>query len=377
MAAPSAPSSPLVPSSSISAHSSTQQADAQRRQLAAPAASMCAAYTPPLLSPLRTEPAAAGGCGLDGGGGGGGHGGLCAPPPACACLAAGSLIALRSEPKQRFLASFPGGGEVFAIGNLGREGRLGRIPLGELVFEVEAAPPAAARARNGTAAASTWVGLRHLKSRRRLVMEPAAAREGAWMVRLLDASRATSRGIGGGVGGGDPREVFCVDPSHGLYSLSSEGYVNLRGEVLLRGHDAPNRPAARVASSRVRAFSVGRQTIREDAECGRRARALSDSARLVYGQRALLRRYWRCKRRNAGGAGGGVGGSRWRRRRGLGSGIGADTSAAGSADADADAGEGKLRVLTFATRSTPMFCDSLLVSMLAEVPLTLLGYGEA
>ena len=38
---------------------------------------------------------------------------------------------------------------------------------------------------------------------------------------------------------------------------------------------------------------------------------------------------------------------------------------------------GALRVLTYATKATPMLCDCLLVALRARVPLTLIGFGEA
>ena len=34
-------------------------------------------------------------------------------------------------------------------------------------------------------------------------------------------------------------QMFCIDPSHGVYSAAARGYLNLRGEVLVRGHGVP------------------------------------------------------------------------------------------------------------------------------------------
>ena len=56
-------------------------------------------------------------------------------------------------------------------------------------------------------------------------------------------------------------ERFCVDPSHGLFSNMSRGYVNVRSQAgvgrLLRGHgDTPTHAARRIPSSRVHLLRV-------------------------------------------------------------------------------------------------------------------------
>ena len=244
------------------------------------------------------------------------------PAPAeCASHVKPGRVVLRSEVHpRRYLAAFPGGGEVFAIGVPGR------MPLRTLSLELAPADD------SPSAKDSPWLVLKHAPSNNTLlyVVPPRVdghGSEGAWMVRLVPRSQATNRG-----------ELFCVDPNHGLYSHSANGFVNLRGEVLLRGHDLPNRPAGRIPTSKLTVLRVPDTSLAAD-----------DS-------------YWRC-------AFSGMGSP-------------ADTPATGSNGAAvvdssaASAAAPSLRVLTYATKATPMLCDCLLIALQNKIPLTLIGFGE-
>ena len=238
------------------------------------------------------------------------------PAPAeCAAHIPAGRVVLRSEVHpRRYLVAFPAGGEVFALGVPGR------MPLRGMTLELA---PADA---SPEAAKSPWVTLRHEPSNgTMLYMVSPRAAEGAWMVKLMPIRELTSRRNG---------ELFCVNPDHGLYSYAAQGYVNLRGEVLLRGHDRPNTPAGRVPTSRISLLRVTPQAI------------VADDA------------YWRCAL----------------------SGLETQAQSAPAlrqqSVASGGANDGELRVLTYATKATPMLCDCLLVAMRAKVPLTLLGFGE-
>ena len=72
------------------------------------------------------------------------------------------------------------------------------------------------------------------------------------MLQLVRPAAAESRG-----------ELFCVDPSHGLYSHAARGYVNLRGEVLLRGHDRADAQLLREALVAAREQVEQRERVRQ------------------------------------------------------------------------------------------------------------------
>ena len=251
-------------------------------------------------------------------------------PGQCTARAPPGRVLLRSElePHRRFLVAFPAGGEVFALGVLGR------MPLADMELELEPAVPWS------DAPTSPWVMLRHVQTGLFLeIVQPRAA-EAAWMVRLTPRARIAQRG-----------ELFCIDPSHGLYSHAARGYVNVRNQVLLRGHDRPNTPAGRVASSRLSVLRV------QDAA------AATDAA------------YWRCVHEGLplpGPAGSNGGGS----NSGSSNGGSANSVAAGNGKRSPAGGAGALHVLTYATKATPMLCDALLVALVQRVPLTLIGYGD-
>lgn len=223
---------------------------------------------------------------------------------------------IRSEVRpRRLFAAFPGGGEVFAIGVLGR------MPLRRLVLEVAVANVTEAYVTHATASRSAaWMRLVQRSTGRVLHVVPPGAAASAWMVMLGPPSDVSMSG-----------DLFCVDARHGLYSWVTRGYVNLRGEVLLRGHgDDQTQAAGRINSSRVSVLRVP-------------ATALgADDA------------YWRC-----------MSGAR-----------GAAASSSATSRAAAPSSATSLRVLTYATQPTAMLCDSLLVALHARVPLTLLGFGE-
>ena len=154
-------------------------------------------------------------------------------------------VMIRSEVgPRRLFAAFPGGGEVFAIGVLGR------MPLRRLALEVAVANVTEADVRHVTHATASrsaaWIRLVQRPSGRVLHMVPPGAAASAWMLMLGPPSDVSM--------GGD---LFCVDARHGLYSWVTRGYVNLRGEVLLRGHgDNQAQAAGRINSSRVSVLRV-------------------------------------------------------------------------------------------------------------------------
>lgn len=235
------------------------------------------------------------------------------PAPAeCAIRIETGLVVIRSEAQKqkRFLAAFPAGGEVFAIGELSR------MPLTIFALELAPAEP------SPEAGVSPWLTFRHPPTGRFLEVVPPTAGEGAWMVRLIPR-RAISR----------RSALFCVDPTHGVYSNSARGWINLRGDVLLRGHDRPNTPAGKVASSRMTVLRVPTAALAVDAA------------------------FWQCASK----------GMR----------VPDDSVAATGAAVPSLTPGGGLRVLTYATKATPMLCDSLLVALVHGVPLTLIGFGEA
>ena len=136
-------------------------------------------------------------------------------PSECAAYIPGGRVVARSEVHpRRFLVAFPAGGEVFALGVPGR------MPLRSLSLELSPADD------TPDSKGSPWMLLRHAPSATMLYMVSPKAAEGAWMLTLVPRSKATGRG-----------ELFCSNPNHGLYSHAAQGYVNLRGEVLVRGHD--------------------------------------------------------------------------------------------------------------------------------------------
>ena len=123
----------------------------------AAAASECRSSTQPALRPLLAdEPARCGGA-----------------RHRCACAKPG-LVVVRAEATGRYLTAFWGGGEVFAIGDLGR------MPLKRMVFAME--PEG-----GGGGGGSAWMGLRHVSSGGRLLMLPkGAAQAGHGGGRPLD-----------------------------------------------------------------------------------------------------------------------------------------------------------------------------------------------
>jgi hypothetical protein len=143
--------------------------------------------------------------------------------------------------------------------------------------------------------------------------------------------------------------------------FAARGYINVRNQVLLRGHDRPNTPAGRVASSRLSVLRVPD------------AAAAMDAA------------YWRCVHEDmplpklegssSGSGGGGSGGGGGGGGGGSGGGGGGGGSSSGSRSGTAGAAD-KLHVLTYATKATPMLCDALLVALVHHIPLTLIGYGD-
>ena len=264
-------------------------------------------------------------------------------PSVCAARIAPGRVVLQSqlEPHQRFLAAFPAGGEVFAIGTPSR------MDLTTMMLEVFPA------AEWSDAPTSPWVMLRHAPTGNYLEVVPPGAAEGAWMVRLSPRIQIP-RGRG---------ELFCIDPSHGVYSHAARGYVNVRNGVLLRGHDRPNTPAGRVASSRIAVLRVPESAIAIDAE------------------------YWRCVHAHMPGTQGGRQGGRGAIPQGrsphspVSVSVSAATVRAESVGDNAGSGtrraaDGPLHVLTYATKATPMLCDALLVALVRRVPLTLIGFGD-
>ena len=243
----------------------------------------------------------------------------CAAPCACGVTYQRAVV-LRSEVKERRLfAAFPGGGEVFAIG------LPGRMPLQRLALEVLPA--------NHSAASAGWLRLRHGPSGRLLYMVPPRAAAGAWMVRLGAPSEVREQG-----------DLFCVDPHHGLFSHVTRGYVNLRGEVLLRGHgDQQGRAAGRIASSRVCVLRVPASAFAADEA------------------------YWSCRMAPHGSPDARAGATPLAP-----SALSAphvplalrSRSAAPPAPLVP-----QLRVLTYATKATQMLCESLVVALHSQVPL--------
>ena len=134
-------------------------------------------------------------------------------------------------------------------------------------------------------------------------------------------------------------ERFCVDPSHGLFSNMSRGYVNVRSQagvgVLLRGHgDTPTHAARRIPSSRMHLLRVPeavrevneafwRCAFNEEAPPSPAASSLPASSPAVSSQ--------------AGGDG---------------------HEGGGDARKGAGGASPPLHVLTYATKATPMLCDS-------------------
>ena len=237
----------------------------------------------------------------------------------CACAQPG-LVVLRAEATGRYLTTFLGGGEVFAIGTLGR------MPLHRLAFRVVPG-----------GADSPWMALHHVASGTQLVMLPKGAPQGGFM--LLSKKP-------GEVAEGDATARFCAEKEH-VFAAGVGGFLNLRKQgkhlVLLRGHgdDGP-RPAGRLAGGRITLLTVTQEEL--DA----------DEAR------------WRCE----------VQLPRLRSSPEAPRPPSADGSGLGVEGPRAEGGEGGLRVLTYATKSTPMLCDSLRVALLWSMPLTLLGFGE-
>ena len=154
-------------------------------------------------------------------------------PTSCACGVTAGTIVLRSTAGRGFLSSFPGGGEVFAIG------RIGRMPLSRLVFHLTPAerPP--------------WVRLTHAYSNATLVMLPPNAKEGSWMLMAIPSDPGAQSDVQGGVGGPESvlgateshrasgrehsgSDLFCLTPSStrtmggALYAHGSGGYLNAR-----------------------------------------------------------------------------------------------------------------------------------------------------
>jgi len=220
-------------------------------------------------------------------------------------------------------AAFPGGGEVFAIG------LAGRMPLERMALDVTPVTSAPASPHGNSSASAQWFTLTHRASGRVLQMVPPRAAVGSWMVMLAARSDVQQNG-----------HLFCVDPSHGLFSYVTRGYVNLissNGAVLLRGHGNVQRQAAgREATSRATLLRVSQAALAADAA------------------------FWNCT---------------------------FDTQAQSLPSEPSHAAEqpppsstqpyANLSVLTYATKATPMLCDSLLAALHFRVPLLLLGFGEA
>lgn len=142
---------------------------------------------------------------------------------------------------RRLFASFPGGGEVFAIGVPGR------MPLQRMTLRME---------HIGNGSDSVWMTLRHGASGQVLYMVPPTATAGSWMLRL---------GPRAGIPEGSSK--FCVDPQHGLFAFVTRGYVNLRNQVLLRGHgDRQAKAAGKIPSSRTTILHVPMAAFRADDE---------------------------------------------------------------------------------------------------------------
>jgi hypothetical protein len=203
------------------------------------------------------------------------------------------------------------------------------MPLDRMALDVTPVASTAASAHGTSNASAQWFTLTHRASGRVLQMVPPRAAVGSWMVMLAARSDVQQNG-----------HLFCVDPSHGLFSYVTRGYVNLissNGAVLLRGHGNVQRQAAgREATSRATLLRVSQAALAADAA------------------------FWNCT---------------------------FDTQAQALPSEPSHAAEqpppsstqpyANLSVLTYATKATPMLCDSLLAALHFRVPLLLLGFGEA
>lgn len=157
-----------------------------------------------------------------------------------------------------FLALRGNGGRFLASFRSGGEvhaiGEPGKMRLAQMAFEVQL-----------NSSTGPWLALRHPPSGTALVMMPPGA-EGAWTLRLEPTTPAPSPEAFGWCLEHDGEEVR-------LYSSVAGGFVNLLNKFVLRGHRqrpatgefrAIDRPADRAPSTRMLLRRVAAAELRED-----------------------------------------------------------------------------------------------------------------
>jgi len=229
-------------------------------------------------------------------------------------------VVVRSASNGKYFSTFWGGGEVFAIGVAFR------MPLDRMLFELKPATQ------------SPWFSLRHRATNTTLAVLPRGAKEGANMVLARSAAS-------GAMQDGDAH-LFCFQRGGYLFSKASNGNVNQREQVLLRGHDNSGKnPAGRIPTARVDLLSVPDAAITADASAWKlRAHLaptkLDKTPTLVPNNTSPV-----C-------------GTQVR------------------TDAESTSASPRLHVLTYATKATSMLCDSLRVAQRVNLKLVLLGWQE-